>query len=1030
MTENNSDSNSNNNSYENSQNILDIDDKFDDDEEPSLSTDKKTLPNTTYTPPSQTALPFVIFENGKFIIPEISKKLLSQKTYENIGIISLVGKYRTGKSFLLNRVLLEKKQEKGFDVGPTFKPCTKGIWIWSDPLIITNNHCPKPFPVFLIDTEGLGAYDEEINHDTKIFLIAVLISSLFIFNSVGAIDENAINSLSFVLNLSKTIKIKSIHKEDNEEELAEYFPTLLWLLRDFSLKLEDKNGNVITEKQYLENALEKLNGSSDAIEEKNRVRSLIKTYFQEKDCFVMVRPVENESDLQNLQNLPESVFRKEFVEQAKIFRNKVIKKTKPKMFHKKPLTGAMLVELVQSVLDSINGGTIPVIENSWKYVLQNECIKNSKEAITKFVNEINKYREDNKNKPDFINNVKRYSRRLSQKYLSEFLKNSLLDEDVKKEFESKFESKLNNELNKFDKENEKVFEEKFNEELTKLSNEFINTFQNNNDIYSKNYFQFFQDFENFKEKANALTPDFPHKSEILFDKILLIIKKFIDDLKNKTDKEINSLKLENEKYKIKNTELMSEISANKEKNNNNISKLSNDITTEKIKNKNFEEKIKNLLNSKKLDQDNYQKQLENIKINYENKIQNLSNSKIKLENDLKYNNEELLVLKMNNDKMISLNEQKLMFLEKEINSWKEKYNNLNKDSKNKEEKLNGEISNLKDQIKNFKIEKSKKDNTDQFNTNINNLMNYFKENLKLQNEENKNMFQKMMQQKNSQTENQLLKNYNELLQKHSQLQIESNQKDAELKKIEEENQLNKNIFNNIKALKCLHCSKLFTLEEFKLHYDKCSTNKNNNNNNISKNNIDPENEQNKLQINPENLRIKILKGKLKSDELGKPYLDYVVDVSYNTQNWRINKRFNQFANLYKTIKSIFKGGIRMPPSASIFVNFGNFNGSFHENKIQQLEKFIQDLSEIECVCNSKIFRKFLEFEQYYDEDNDILLFNNNKNYNIKQNNNINKVEEDISNNNFGYNNRYIDNDIIKFGDINKIMDNDFEDFDG
>ena len=70
-----------------------------------------------------------------------------------------------------------------------------------------------------------------------------------------------------------------------------------------------------------------------------------------------------------------------------------MKKIKPKTFRKKVLSGYMLVELVQSILDSINGGSIPVIENSWKYVLQNECIKNSKEMINKFVQEINKYRK-------------------------------------------------------------------------------------------------------------------------------------------------------------------------------------------------------------------------------------------------------------------------------------------------------------------------------------------------------------------------------------------------------------------------------------------------------------------------------------------------------------------------------------------------------------------------------------------------------------------------------------------------------------
>ena len=190
-----------------------------------------------YIPPKQTAIPFVTFENGKFIINEEAKKLLSQKSNDNMGIISLVGKYRTGKSFLLNRVILERKENLGFGVAPTIRPCTKGIWIWSDPLIINNVHNPGPFPAYLIDTEGLGAYDEEINHDSKIFLIAVLISSLFIYNSFGAIDENQVSNLSFVLDLSKTIKIKSVAIEDNEEELEKYFTTLLWLLRDFILKL-------------------------------------------------------------------------------------------------------------------------------------------------------------------------------------------------------------------------------------------------------------------------------------------------------------------------------------------------------------------------------------------------------------------------------------------------------------------------------------------------------------------------------------------------------------------------------------------------------------------------------------------------------------------------------------------------------------------------------------------------------------------------------------------------------------------------
>ncbi len=46
---------------------------------------------------------------------------------ERIGIIAVAGKYRTGKSFLLNRIILGKSANEGFGVGPTINPCTKVI---------------------------------------------------------------------------------------------------------------------------------------------------------------------------------------------------------------------------------------------------------------------------------------------------------------------------------------------------------------------------------------------------------------------------------------------------------------------------------------------------------------------------------------------------------------------------------------------------------------------------------------------------------------------------------------------------------------------------------------------------------------------------------------------------------------------------------------------------------------------------------------------------------------------------------------
>ena len=91
---------------------------------------------------------------------------------------------------------------RGFPVGPSIQPCTKGLWLWQE-IFYAPTDIERETPIIIIDTEGLGAMDEDENHDTKIFLLAILLASLLVFNSVGSIDENALTNLSLVINLSK-----------------------------------------------------------------------------------------------------------------------------------------------------------------------------------------------------------------------------------------------------------------------------------------------------------------------------------------------------------------------------------------------------------------------------------------------------------------------------------------------------------------------------------------------------------------------------------------------------------------------------------------------------------------------------------------------------------------------------------------------------------------------------------------------------------------------------------------------------------
>lgn len=96
-------------------------------------------------------------------------------------------------------------------MGPTINPCTKGLWLWKKTI---QSPADKDMDIILIDTEGFGGMDENANHDSKIFLFSLLLSSFFIYNSVGSIDENALNTLNLVINLAKDIQSKTNNSID------------------------------------------------------------------------------------------------------------------------------------------------------------------------------------------------------------------------------------------------------------------------------------------------------------------------------------------------------------------------------------------------------------------------------------------------------------------------------------------------------------------------------------------------------------------------------------------------------------------------------------------------------------------------------------------------------------------------------------------------------------------------------------------------------------------------------------------------
>lgn len=104
------------------------------------------------------------------------------------------------------------------------------------------------------------------------------------------------------------------------------------------------------------------------MEHKNRIRKLLKSFFPDRDCVTLVRPMMDEKALQNLAQTPFSEMRPDFTNGVTTVRKKIIQKMKPKKLNGKNLNGDMLYNLAQNYVEAINNGAVPNIETAWTYI--------------------------------------------------------------------------------------------------------------------------------------------------------------------------------------------------------------------------------------------------------------------------------------------------------------------------------------------------------------------------------------------------------------------------------------------------------------------------------------------------------------------------------------------------------------------------------------------------------------------------------------------------------------------------------------
>ncbi|CAI8618276.1 unnamed protein product [Vicia faba] len=306
-------------------------------------------------------------EKGKFQMdPEAVAAL--QLVKEPIGVVSVCGRARQGKSYILNQLL---GRSSGFQVASTHRPCTKGLWLWSSPLKRTALDGTE-YNLLLLDSEGIDAYDQTGTYSTQIFSLAVLLSSMFIYNQMGGIDEAALDRLSLVTQMTKHIRVRASGGKTSASEIGQFSPIFVWLLRDFYLDLTEENRK-ITPRDYLELALRSVQGNKKDIAAKNEIRDSIRALFPDRECFTLVRPLNNENDLQRLDQISVDKLRPEFRKGLDELLKFVFERTRPKQVGATMMTGPVLIGITQSYLDALNHGAVPTISSSWQSVEEAEC---------------------------------------------------------------------------------------------------------------------------------------------------------------------------------------------------------------------------------------------------------------------------------------------------------------------------------------------------------------------------------------------------------------------------------------------------------------------------------------------------------------------------------------------------------------------------------------------------------------------------------------------------------------------------------
>ncbi|XP_064630823.1 guanylate-binding protein 3-like [Lineus longissimus] len=419
--------------------------------------------------------------DGKYM-PALNKEALDElkQVTQKLVVVSAVGPYRTGKSYLLSRLSKLVKGPK-FTVGHKSEPQTKGLWL----MIIDHPGLPD-CKLALLDTEGVGDTKKgDTQHDAMLFVLTCLLSDTMIYNGSKAIDEVAFEKLKydeanshviggstfimynnvFIPSLTSPIFTAEMSKylisreknEGDDDNFYKFFPELIYVIRDCHVGLEE-NGREITPDEYFESALT-VDSSDDKTGQRAKTRNSIKKYFRRRKCFTLDIPAAKKSVLSMMDTIADDQLNEDFIGTMNKLLQYILFESKSKVLQNgRQINGRQVAILVETYVNAYRNKDVPNISSALQNLKAEENRRALEQAESIYGQAMDSYKH--KMPTESKDDVEHQHKALVSAIEARIYADVILQDDEIKEFIKVLEETLNAKKIFYIEENERLSKEK------------------------------------------------------------------------------------------------------------------------------------------------------------------------------------------------------------------------------------------------------------------------------------------------------------------------------------------------------------------------------------------------------------------------------------------------------------------------------------------------------------------------------------------------------------------------------------------